>query len=96
MRAHRRATPVLLASAAALIGFIGVPELAQACAVCGVGREENRMAFLLTTIFLSILPLLAIGGIVGWLRHRSKVVERESLHESSEAGGHPAPSTPAR
>jgi len=54
------------------VAAVGVPEVASACAVCGFGREENRAAFLLTTIFLSALPLVAIGGIVGWLWYRAR------------------------
>lgn len=42
-----------------------------ACAVCGVGLEESRLAFILTTIFLSLLPLTMIGGTLLWLRRRA-------------------------
>ncbi len=48
------------------------PEISQACSVCSAGREdENRLAFILTTAFLSFLPLSIIGGFVWYLRRRS-------------------------
>jgi N-acetylmuramoyl-L-alanine amidase len=41
-----------------------VPAEVWACAVCFDPREENRFAFLATTIFLSLVPLLmAMGGV---------------------------------
>ncbi len=47
------------------------PELSQACSVCSAGREdENRLAFILTTAFLTFLPLSMIGGFVWYLRRR--------------------------
>ena len=47
------------------------PELSQACSVCSAGREdENRLAFILTTAFLTFLPLSMIGGCVWYLRGR--------------------------
>lgn len=79
--------------AVAVLAVAAVPELAQACAVCGAGREENRMAFLLTTLFLSVVPLLAIGGIVVWLRHRARVVALEAREADIDTSPIPARST---
>jgi hypothetical protein len=76
--------------AVAVLAVAAVPELARACAVCGAGREENRMAFLLTTLFLSVVPLLAIGGIVVWLRHRARVVALEAREADVAASPIPA------
>ena len=33
-----------------------------ACAVCGVGKEESRLAFILTTGILTITPLIMLVG----------------------------------
>jgi hypothetical protein len=51
-----------------------VPELAHACAVCGaaVDDDQSRIAYLVTTGVLSVLPLALFGGFVLWLRHRAK------------------------
>jgi hypothetical protein len=59
--------------------LLGWPEVGRACAVCFSGRsEETRQAFTLTTVFLTFLPLLAIGGMVWWLRKRARQLESES------------------
>jgi high-affinity Fe2+/Pb2+ permease len=49
------------------------PAVAEACAVCFSGRsDETREAFRLTTVFLTFLPLSAVGGVVWWLRRRAR------------------------
>jgi hypothetical protein len=63
IRAAKASLVVLVALAA--------PEAARACSVCGAGREdETRVAFLVTTLFLSVLPLAMLGGLLLWVRHR--------------------------
>lgn len=57
---------VVLALLAAL------PETAYACPVCFDPREENRLAFLATTIFMSLVPLGMVGGMGLWLRKRAR------------------------
>jgi hypothetical protein len=50
---------------------LAAPEVARACSVCGAGRDdETRNAFLLTTLFLSVLPLAMFAGLLLWVRHR--------------------------
>ena len=57
-----------------------LPRVASACAVCSAGRDdETRLAFLLTTLFLSVLPLGIVGGAVWWLVRRSRQLARESV-----------------
>ncbi len=46
------------------------PRAASACAVCFSGTDETRMAFMLTTIFLTALPLAMVGSFAFWLRGR--------------------------
>lgn len=61
------------AALAPLLAALCWPELASACPVCTAGREEeNRQAFLVTTLFLSLLPLSMVGGLVWWLRRRAR------------------------
>ena len=58
---------------------LGAPELAQACSVCTSGAEDaNRLAFILTTIFLSTLPLLMLGTVIWWLWRRTRQLERDA------------------
>ena len=72
-RLIRRASVAVLA--AALI--LALPEAAAACAVCFDPRAENRMAFLATTAFLSLLPLGMVGGMGFWLWKRAQDVDDE-------------------
>ena len=66
------------------------PSVAEACSVCTAGRdEENAAAFLLSTIFMSLLPLIAIGTLVYVLWRRIQKLEAETL-ASSQAATAPA------
>jgi len=64
-----------LFAALVCVTALAVPRLALACSVCSAYREDaaNR-AFVLTTIFLSLTPLLMFGGFGVWLylRHRQR------------------------
>jgi cbb3-type cytochrome oxidase subunit 3 len=52
------------------------PRVAEACPVCMAATEEDtRLAFILTTVFLSALPLSFVGGLVWWLRRRAREIE---------------------
>jgi high-affinity Fe2+/Pb2+ permease len=47
--------------------------LAWGCPVCfSAKNDENRVAFIVTTAFLTFLPLGLIGGGVWWLRRRAR------------------------
>ena len=53
------------------------PRVALACAVCSAGREdESNTAFLISTIFLSLLPLGALGTLVFVLWRRIQKLEQ--------------------
>ena len=67
----------------ALAAFAALPEAAQACAVCFDASDENRQAFLITTAFLTLLPLGMVGGAGLWIRHR--VRERDARDASSDS-----------
>lgn len=56
--------------AASLLGLLA-PALASACAACGGGTDRMRTAFLISTGFLSLLPLALIFGGLIWLRRRA-------------------------
>jgi hypothetical protein len=56
--------------AAALLAFALASLPAQqvlACAVCFSGRDESRVAYLLTAIFMTSLPILALGAGIAWV-----------------------------
>ena len=75
---------------AGLMAFfvVQMPRVAAACSVCSAGRdEENAAAFLISTIFMSLLPLIAIGSI-GYLifrRIREFEAEKEARRVASAA-----------
>lgn len=56
-----------------LLALLSEPLLA--CTVCGVGKEESRMAFLLTTGILTVIPLAMIGFIVHYIYRQVKARE---------------------
>ena len=59
---------------------VALPDVASACSVCFSTTEENRWAFLATTLFLSVAPLAMIFGVGTWIRRR--VLEDEARHEA--------------
>jgi len=70
--------------ALALLLLVALPDTAHACPVCFDPREENRAAFLATTIFMSVVPLGMVGGLGMWLRRRARQVK--GLPPEDEAG----------
>jgi len=52
------------------------PRMALACPVCTGGqKEEVNRALLVGSVFLSVLPLAAIGTAVWWVRRRARAIE---------------------
>ena len=66
---------VIFAAGALALAVLVAAAPAEACSVCFSAREENRIAFLVTTIFLSVLPLTLIGSAIWWLRRRIRQLE---------------------
>lgn len=92
MRARiRQVAPALQAIALTVVA----PKLVQACAVCTTGREdENNTAFLISTIFLSLLPLAGLGTLVFVIWRRLRALEGEGRGiEAAPAAGASAPPT---
>ncbi len=69
--AGRRLTVPLVAGA--LLALI--PDAVSACPVCFSATDENRLAFLGTTIFLSLLPLGMVAGAGLWIRRRARELD---------------------
>lgn len=80
------------------------PGIAQACAVCTAGREdENANAFIAMTALMTVMPFLVVGGIVFWLvrKARQMAAEEAALAPLTPSPADrvqplPAGSTPAR
>ncbi len=56
----------------AVVALAVFPEGVAACPVCFDSSDENRMAFIATTAFLSLLPLGMVAGAGLWLRKKTK------------------------
>lgn len=70
------------------LGLSLVPSMAQACAVCfGGDNDANRWAFIITTLFMTLLPLTLIGGAVYALRRRIKQLDAEEAQLTVMARG---------
>jgi len=66
--------------------LVSFPTVAQACSVCTAGRdEENQTAFLLSTIFMSLLPLIAVGTLIYVLWRRIQKLEAATANTDSPA-----------
>jgi hypothetical protein len=86
-RALRRAGFAGLVGAA----LVWAPRVGHACGVCFTGREDDaRIAFIGTTVLLTLLPLAMIGGVTWWLWRRARALELE-LQDEGEARGLPLP-----
>lgn len=89
-RRTARALLALTASWVVAVAVLSTPAIARACAVCTAGREEeNQLSYLLTTIFMSVLPLAAVGtlGFVLWRRFKKLEAELEARGEADPRGG---------
>ena len=53
------------------------PAMVQACAVCFGGEDDNRQAFIDTTVILTVAPLLMVGLFIWLLVRRIARVEAQ-------------------
>lgn len=71
----------------ALLLPVILPGVARACAVCGGGNPANRLAFFLSTIALSLIPLALFAAGVLWLRSRLKDRLRDEFRDRDASPG---------
>lgn len=64
-----------------LIGLF--PSSVWACAVCFSAEGKSLEAYYLTTIFLSLLPMLFVGGAVFWFRRQASK-RKDSIQSTCE------------
>ncbi|MEX0837624.1 MAG: hypothetical protein WD101_04780 [Gemmatimonadota bacterium] len=67
----------VIAVTAALVLLALFPDAAHACPVCFSATDENRQAFLATTVFLSLFPLGMVAGVGLWVRKRSRELDEQ-------------------
>ena len=80
-----------LAVLTTLLSF--VPPQVWACSLCLSENEESRIAFIGTTILLTLLPLAIFGGTVRWIVRRAEAnraaEEAEFLRPMDPSGSQP-------
>ena len=64
-----------LGASALLLSAAWGADLAYACPSCASPLEENRQAFVDTTIFLTLVPLMMMGGFIWWVRRRIRAMD---------------------
>ena len=85
-----------LATLGALAGVLWLaPQVSEACPVCFSGRDETRIAFVVTTIFMTGLPLSMIGGLVWWFRRQAIRLQRSQLETQEPSPSESSHSSPA-
>jgi len=57
-----------------LLCLILIPSISNACAVCFSGKEETLEAFYITTVLLTLLPILMLALIGIWLYRKYRKV----------------------
>lgn len=59
--------------------LVVLPAKVLACPVCFSAKDEaNRVAFFVSTVFLTALPLLLLGAFISWVARRARMLDRES------------------
>jgi hypothetical protein len=78
MRSPTHRIRAALFGAIALVTLVTTAGAAHACPVCFSAKDEaQRQAFFDTTIFLTLLPLVLIGGFIYWVARRVRRLEAE-------------------
>jgi hypothetical protein len=73
-------------SGALVAALLLAPRAALACPVCTGGQKaEVGRAFFLGSVTLSMLPLLAIGAGVWWVRRRARAIAESSASAAAHA-----------
>lgn len=61
----------------AVMSLVFCARQALSCTVCGFGQGESQDAFILTTAFMTLVPLIMIGSVVFFIYRRAKRIQRE-------------------
>jgi len=64
--------------------FLFLPESLAACPVCFDPLDENRMAFITTAIFLTLMPFGLLGAAGLWLRKRIRELHGQDEDDASD------------
>lgn len=62
---------------AAVLALVLVPQSVLACSVCGAAASEaSKTAFIVSTTFMTVFPLLMIGFVAWWFVRRIRETDR--------------------
>jgi hypothetical protein len=80
-----RSHPVVAALTFGLVApFLGgAPSVAHACTGCFAGNDANRVAYIVTFVILTVLPLACIGGALYFITKRVAEAEAKERLETS-------------
>jgi hypothetical protein len=71
----KRAQRLIGLAALAMCAALFLPDPASACAVCTGGQsDEVRYALVWGSGFLSVLPLVLVGGLAWYVRRRAREI----------------------
>lgn len=74
--------------------WAAIPSLVHACPVCfSAQNENNRVAFVVSTMFLTLLPLGMLTAGLWWAWRRLRQQDEPASMGDSEAAAAPAPTT---
>ena len=59
------------------------PSVGLACSVCFDATSESQQAFIGTTIFLSLFPLMLIGGGAWWVSRKMAAANPNTVSRTS-------------
>jgi len=80
-----------LALCSALIVLSAMPDVAYACPGCFSGNDANRVAYIVTFVILTALPLASVGGVAYWLFKRVAAAEAaEAVADADDVSPNPA------
>lgn len=76
------------------LAIVFSPQIALACPVCGAAAsEKSKTAFILSTLFMTVFPLLMIGLVAWWFVRRITEIDKARAEQRvSEPGLHSEPS----
>ncbi len=96
----RRGARAVKTALAALLGaaLFMLPSLAAACSVCmSNDQEDTRLAFILTTAFMTFLPLTVLFFTIRWFVRRARIHdEAQDQVRVARAASAPLEPTPTR
>lgn len=90
---RKRRAPTVTSVAVALVGLavgLSIAGAAEACPVCFQAKTDaSRVAFIATTAFMTVLPLLLVGVLAWWVRRRFIRSEQAGSGRSTDAPAAP-------